>query len=341
MMSDHKFSRRDFMKVTGAGTAGFVLGGKVQGAAASEVSPAPTPPPMPERPLGKTGHNVRLFSLGGQATLEQEGTLDESVAIINRAIDLGVNYLDTAASYGGGISQKYFGEVMATRRNEVFLATKTHRRTREESLALLEQSLESLQTDHLDLWQLHNISRVEQLDQIFADDGAIHALLEAREQGIVKNLGITGHADPDVLIEGLNRFDFDTILMALNPADQYHRPFMDKLLPLANEKGIGIIAMKIPARGRMFQDGGLTSMKEALTWTFSQPISTVIVGCDNVAQLEENISAAADFQPLNSAQMAAIEAKVASYPMEASFFKTGAAGSNQDDGQEDDQQMDA
>lgn len=340
-MSESKFSRRDFMKVTGAGTAGFVLGGKAQDAAASELSGPAAPPPMPERPLGKTGHNVRLFSLGGQATIEKEGTRDESVAIINRAIDLGVNYLDTAASYGGGISQKYFGEVMATRRNEVFLATKTHRRTRDESLALLEESLKSLQTDHLDLWQLHNISRMEQLDQIFADDGAIHALLEAREQGIVKNLGITGHADPDVLIEGLNRFDFDTILMALNPADKYHRPFMDKLLPLANEKGMGVIAMKIPARSRIFREGGLTSMRESLNWTFSQPISTVIVGCDNVAQLEENISAAAEFKPLNSAQMAAIEEKVSGYPLEASFYKTGASGFNQPDGQEDDQQMDA
>jgi len=340
-MSDSKFSRRDFMKVTGAGTAGFVLGGKVPDAAASEVTPAGPPPPMPERALGKTGHNVRLFSLGGQATIEKEGTLDESLAIINRAIDLGVNYMDTAASYGRGISQKYYGEVLATRRDEVFLATKTHNRTRDGSLQLLEQSLESLQTDHLDLWQLHNVSRMEQLDQIFADDGAIHALLEAREQGIVKNLGITGHADPDVLIEGLNRFDFDTILLALNPADKFHRPFMDKLLPLANEKGMGVIAMKIPARGRIFKDGGLTSMKEALTWTFSQPISTVIVGCDDVAQLEENISAAAGFQPLNSAQMVAIEEKVAGYPLEASFYKTGASGFNEPDGQEDDQQMDA
>jgi aryl-alcohol dehydrogenase-like predicted oxidoreductase len=339
-MADNKFSRRDFMKVTGAGTAGFVLGGKVREVGAAEVGGLAAPPPMPERPLGRTGHNVRLFSLGGQATLEQPGTRDESVAIINRAIDLGVNYLDTAAAYGNGISQTYLGEVMATRRNEVFLATKTHNRTRDGSLQLLEQSLELLQTDHLDLWQLHNVSRVEQLDQIFADDGAIHALLQAKEQGIVKNLGITGHADPDVLLEGLSRFDFDTILMALNPADKYHRPFMDKLLPKANEKGMGVIAMKIPARGRIFQDGGLTSMREALTWTFSQPISTVIVGCDNVAQLEENIAAAAEFKPLNSAQMAAIEAKVAGYPMEASFFKTGAAGFNQPDGQEDDQQMD-
>jgi aryl-alcohol dehydrogenase-like predicted oxidoreductase len=336
-MSDAKFSRRDFMKVSGIGTAGFVLGEP----AACETPTSVTPPPMPERPLGKTGHNVRLFSLGGQATIEQPNTDAESEAIINRAIDLGVNYIDTAAAYGRGISQVYIGRVMATRRNEVFLATKTHRRSYDESMQLLEQSLESLQTDHLDLWQLHNLSRMEQLDQIFADDGAIHALEKARGDGTVRFLGFTGHNNPEVLMECMRRFDFDTVLMALNPADKYHRPFMDELLPEANRRQLGVIAMKIPARGRIFREGGLTSMAESLKWTFSQPISTVIVGCDNVEQLEENISVAASFQPLNSAQMVAIEEKVAEYPLEASFFKEGAAGFGRDDDAEDDQQMDA
>ena len=339
-MSDSKFSRRDFMKVSGAGTAGFVLGQRPE-AAAAEVRGSATPPPMPERPLGKTGHNVRLFSLGGQATIERPDTDAESEAIINRAIDLGVNYIDTAAAYGRGISQIYIGRVMATRRNEVFLATKTHRRSYDESMQLLDQSLESLQTDHLDLWQLHNLTTMEQLDQVFADDGAIHALEKARSDGTVRFLGLTGHANPDVLMEFMRRFDFDTILLALNPADKYHRPFMDELLPEANRRQMGVIAMKIPARGRIFRDGGLTSMEEALNWTMSQPISTVIVGCDTVAQLEENISVAANFQPLNSSQMVAIEAKVGDYPMEASFFKEGAAGFDQEDDAPDDQQMDA
>jgi aryl-alcohol dehydrogenase-like predicted oxidoreductase len=339
-MSDSKFSRRDFMKVSGAGTAGFVLGQRPE-ATAAEVRGSATPPPMPERPLGKTGHNVRLFSLGGQATIERPDTDAESEAIINRAIDLGVNYIDTAAAYGRGISQIYIGRVMATRRNEVFLATKTHRRSYDESMQLLDQSLESLQTDHLDLWQLHNLTTMEQLDQVFADDGAIHALEKARSDGTVRFLGLTGHANPDVLMEFMSRFDFDTILMALNPADKYHRPFMDELLPEANRRQMGVIAMKIPARGRIFRDGGLTSMEEALNWTMSQPISTVIVGCDTVAQLEENISVAANFQPLNSSQMVAIEAKVGDYPMEASFFKEGAAGFDQEDDAPDDQQMDA
>jgi aryl-alcohol dehydrogenase-like predicted oxidoreductase len=140
-------------------------------------------------------------------------------------------------------------------------------------------------------------------------------------------------------MEMLNRFEFDTILMALNPADKYHRPFMDELLPEANRRQMGIVAMKIPARGRMFQEGG-PSMREALLWTMSQPISTLIVGCDNVEQLEENVSVAQEFEQLNSAQMAAIEEKVSGYPLEASFFKAGAAGFNQEDGAPDDQQMD-
>ena len=170
---------------------------------------------MPERPLGKTGYKVRIFSLGGQATLEKPGTHDESIAIVNRAIDLGVNYIDTAAAYGrdrtvegkprwepNGISQTYIGEVMKTRRKEVFLASKTDDRTRDGSLRLLEQSLKLLKTDHLDLWQLHNVQRDEQLDQIFGKDGAIEALQKARDQKMVRFLGITGHFDPAGADEG-------------------------------------------------------------------------------------------------------------------------------------------
>jgi len=334
-MSDSNISRRDFVKVGAAGAAGMAIGGGCGTVDAS--SETQSPPPMPERPLGSTGHNVRLFSLGGQATIEQPGTEEESLAIINRAIDLGVNYIDTAAAYGRGISQTYIGKVMKDRRDEVFLATKTHNRTRDGSLALLEQSLELLQTDHLDLWQLHNITSTDQLDTIFGADGAIHAMTQAREQGIVKNLGITGHYDPDVLLDGINRFDFDTILMALNPSDPYLHPFMDTLLPAANEKGMGVIAMKLPARSRIFREGGITHIKQAMTWVLSQPVSTCIIGCDNVAQLEENVAVAANFQPLNSAQMKEIEALTESYAAEASFFKRDGAGFGR--GLADDQQM--
>jgi aryl-alcohol dehydrogenase-like predicted oxidoreductase len=316
-MTPPDLSRRDFVAMGAAGTAAAML--KTHSLAARPTTA------MPERTLGKTGYRVKLFSLGGQATLEQAGTRDESVAIINRAIDLGVNYIDTAAAYGRGISQTYIGEVMTTRRDEVFLATKTHNRTRDGSLELLEDSLTKLQTDHLDLWQLHNISQTEQLDQIFGKDGAIEALLQARDEGIVRYLGITGHADPDVLIDGLNRFDFDTILMALNVADRHVDSFIDKLLPMANEKGLGIIGMKIPARGRMFREGGVTSMHDAMCYVLTLPVSTVIVGCDTVAQLEENIAIAQDFQPLAKARMAELERLAEPYARDAAFFRKSGA----------------
>jgi len=312
-------SRRDFVKIGATGTAALFLGtGDGRGSEAV--------PPMPERPLGSTGHRVRLFSLGGQATLEKAGTREQSLAIIDRAIDLGVNYIDTAAAYGRGISQEYIGEVMATRRDEVFLATKTHDRTRDGSLRLLDQSLRLLQTDHLDLWQLHNVRTDEQLQMIFGAGGAIEALQRAREEGTVRFLGITGHFDPGPLGRALERFDFDTILMALNPADPHHLPFTQELLPLANRKGMGVIGMKIPARGRIFRDGGITSMKQAMTYVLTHPVSTVIVGCDTVEQLEENVSIAASFQPLDADEMTRLEGLTADYASEAAFFKRGGAG---------------
>jgi aryl-alcohol dehydrogenase-like predicted oxidoreductase len=320
-MADRKFTRRDFVKVGAGGAAAFALGCK---SAIGADGVAQTP--MPERPFGRTGYNVRLFSLGGQATLERSGTRDESIAIINRALDLGVNYIDTAAAYGRGISQTYIGEVMATRRNEVFLATKTHDRTRDGSLRLLEESLRLLQTDHLDLWQLHNVRTQEQLDTIFGNNGAIEALQQARDEGIVRFLGITGHYDPATLVSAINTFDFDTILLALNPADPHFLPFAEELLPLAVEKQMGIIAMKIPARGRMFREGGVTTMRDALSYVMTHPVSTTIVGCDNVDQLEENVSIAADFQPLSADEITRIEGLTASYAQDAAFFKKGGAG---------------
>ena len=320
-MSGSGIDRRDFLAASLTGTAAILL---QPDRAASHVQSHISS--MPERPLGSTGHRIRLFSLGGQATLEQPGRDEEAAAIINRALDLGVNYLDTAAAYGRGISQRNLGQVMKTRRREVFLASKTHDRTRDGSLRLLEQSLQLLQTDHLDLWQLHNVQRMEELDRIFGKDGAVEALQRARAEKLVRFVGITGHFDPAVLLEGIRRYDFDTILMALNPADRHFLPFQETLLPEANRRRMGVIAMKIPARSRIFREGGITSIKEPLQYVLSLPVSTVIVGCDNVQQLEENVAIATAFQPLSPAELARIEARVASYASEAAFFKRTGAG---------------
>ncbi|MCR4417847.1 MAG: aldo/keto reductase [Ignavibacteria bacterium] len=313
-----KFSRRNFIKVTiaAAGTYFLTKSGKL----IPELAAKDTK--MPKRVLGKTGYQVGIFSLGGQATLEQAGTEKESIKIINRAIDLGVNYIDTAAAYGQGISETYIGKVMKDRRNEVFLATKTHNRSYDGSMQLLEKSLKQLQTDRIDLWQLHNVRTEDDLKKIFASDGAIKALEEARRSGVVRYLGITGHYDPWVLKKGIDEYDFDCILMALNAADRHNKSFIDNLLPFAVQKNLGIIGMKIPARGRIFREGGITSMKQAMEYVLTLPVSTIIVGISTLNELEENIRIAKNFKPLSEKQMRELEELTKPYFDEAAWFKS-------------------
>lgn len=293
---------------------------------------------MPTRSFGKTGYKVGVLSLGGQATLEMVGTEEESEKIINRAIDLGINYIDTAAAYGNGISQVNIGRVMKTRRNEVWLSTKTTDFTYDGAMRLLEQSLKSLQTDHLDTWQLHNIQRQDQVDQIFAANGAIKALEKAKAEGMTRHLGITGHFEPMVLLNAIKRYPFDQILMALNAADIHYLSFKNYLLPEAQKMGIAIVGMKVTTRGRMLSTWtpppikeqpermatlkpGTVTIKEALTYNMSLPVSTTIIGVDNVKQIEENVQIASEFSPLSDADMKEIEFKTLPIVRQGLYFR--------------------
>ena len=334
--------RRDVLKLGTAAAAGFVAS-SVMGEARSSMPGLPhnpkTPEAMPTRNLGRTGFQVGIFSLGGQAAIEQPDNFEVAVPLIERALDLGVNYVDTSARYGGveeRWSERYFGEALKGRRREVYLATKTHDRTRDGSKKLLERSLELLATDHIDLWQVHNLSRMEQVEEIFAPGGAVEALAAARDQGIVRHIGVSGHADPEVLLAAISRFDFDTVLMALNAADPHHLSFKEKLLPLAVEKEMGIIGMKIPARGLILSSWkapddpasryagtvpGTLGMREAMRYVLSLPVSTVIVGCDSIAQLEENVEIARSFTPMSDAQLAELERRAEPVHKQALFFR--------------------
>lgn len=320
MSTNDKISRRNFVRTVIGGTAIASIATKL-GPFTSFAIDQKQRKEMAFRPLGKTGHNVRLFSLGGQATLEKSGTHDESIAIINRAIDLGVNYIDTAAGYGRGVSEQYIGEIMKTRRKEVYLASKTHDRSYDGSMRLLEQSLKNLQTDHLDCWQLHRVGTQNDLDKIFADDGAIKALEKARDEKIVRFLGITGHTDPFILKKGIEDYPFDTILLTINAADRHQKSFIDNLLPTAAEKNLGIIAMKIPARGRIFKEGGVSRMEQAMRYVLTFPVSTVIVGISKMEELEENIEIARHFKPYSESELTQIEELTKPYYSEASWFK--------------------
>ena len=262
-----------------------------------------------------------LFSLGGEATVELASKPDEAEAIINRAIDLGVNYIDTAPAYGSGGSETNIGRVMAYRRDEVFLATKTADRTYDGTMRLLEQSLNRLQTDHLDLYQLHNVRLDRDVEQALGPGGAVQAMEQMKEQGVIKNIGITGHRDPTVLLTAIREYRFDCVLMALNAADPHYNSFRNILLPEAVERDMGIIAMKVTARGRIFDDGCLTSMGQDLTYVLSLPVSTTIVGISTLEELEEDVAIARRFEALSTEEMQSIEQLTASNHEAGNFFK--------------------
>lgn len=348
--------RREFIKVGGAAVAALLtqaaLPQAAQAADAGSKAPsaaAPTNPltasAMPTRNLGKTGYKVGIFSLGGQAALEVGHNDAVAVPIVERALDLGVNYLDTSSIYGGPDrwSERYIGQVMKRRRSEAFLASKTKERTRDGSLRMLEESLKLLQTDHLDLWQLHDMGTLKDVEEVFAPGGAMEALQQAHDQKIVRYLGVTGHHRPDALMELIRRFPFDTVLLALNAADKHHYSFSDDLLPMAVEKQMGIIGMKVPARGRLLSSWtppsmqqqqhsweatgafaktpGTLTMREAMYYTLSLPVSTVIIGCNTVAQLEENVQLAHEFTPYSDQQLAALVKKAEPVSEQALFFR--------------------
>lgn len=340
--------RRAFLKSGGAIAAGLLAQNTLPANAEKTLPPMPANPrtlaAMPTRNLGKTGYKVGIFSLGGQAAIERANNFDVAVPIIERALDLGVNYIDTSSIYGGPErwSEQYVGHVMKTRRDEAFLATKTKERTRDGSLRMIEKSLQLLQTDHVDLWQLHDVGLPEDVNAIFAKGGAMEALVEMQQQKVVRYLGVTGHYRPDALIDAINRHPFDCILMAMNAADTHIHSFTDQLLPLAVEKQMGIIGMKVPSRGRLLSNWtppsldqqrhswegsaiatrpGVMTMRDAMHFTLTHPVSTVIIGCDTIAQLEENVHIAREFTPLSHTQMAALNQLAAPVAEQSLFFR--------------------
>jgi predicted aldo/keto reductase-like oxidoreductase len=251
--------------------------------------------------------------------LRTTGRGKEAAAVIHRALDLGVNYCDTAPAYAA--SQDYYGAALGERRKEIFLASKTSDRTRDGSLRLLDRSLQRLRTDQIDLWQLHDLREAEELETIFGPGGALEALLQAREEGRVRHLGLTGHHDPRILLEALRRFEFDTILVALNAADTHHSSFARTVLPAAAARGMGVIAMKVYAAGTLLGPGRLAP-GEAFSYALSLPgVSHAIIGCSTPAEVEENARLAQAFRPLPDPAMQALETRTQARAEEFTYYK--------------------
>jgi aryl-alcohol dehydrogenase-like predicted oxidoreductase len=258
---------------------------------------------LPQRVLGRIGRPVSILGLGGGGLLSRTHDERAAVELVNHAIDAGVNYLDTAPTYGP--SEEHIGKVMRHRRDEVFLATKVYPRIGDEAHRTIENSLRRLQTDRIDLIQVHDMATREEIDRMMSPDGSLAAMIEAREQGIVRWIGVTGHKDPDALIYAIERFDFDTVLMPVNIADRHYLSFVDGVLPPALERNMGVIAMKVFCAGGVFESLDVTPA-EALRYALSFPVATAIVGVDDLRQLDENLRTARDFRPMDEDERQAV-----------------------------------
>ena len=250
---------------------------------------------METRPFGSTGEHFPILSFGAQRIVDEHNCNEEqALAILNTAIDRGIRYFDTAWIYSYGQSEERVGKVAKHRRQEMWVATKAWDRTRDGALRQLEESLTRLQTDYVDEWRLHNVWSREELDKCFASGGAIHAMTQAREQGLVRYVSISGHTDPQVQIEALERFPFDSVLIAASVLDHFIYSFAEEFLPVANAKGVATIAMKV------FGLGILDHVYDrALRYTLGLPVSTTIVGCSTMEELEKDLDIAQNFVPLS------------------------------------------
>lgn len=341
-------TRRDFLK-TGAALAGTAAGltlAQAIQAQTSQTDIAPTPmaampptPPsikrgdMPYRALGRTGEQVSLVGMGGFHIGSPDSDA-EGIKLIHAGVDQGINFLDNCWDYHNGNSEVRMGKALAQGgyRQKVFLMTKIDGRTKDSAASQLDQSLTRLQTDHVDLIQFHEILRMEDPDRIFAKGGALEAVVAAKQAGKVRFIGFTGHKDPLVhrrMLEVADHhgFHFDTVQMPVNVMDAHFRSFTHQVLPLAAQKGIGVLAMKTFGDhfilDRVLTDK-LATPTEMLHYSMTLPVSVVITGIDRMEILDQALDAARTFTPMPPARMAALlgRTQVAALEGSTELFKT-------------------
>jgi len=310
-MPRDRISRRRFLRdsaVTGVGlaaTASFVF--------ADER-------PMPMRAFGSTGLKVSLAGLGcypiGSGGVKEK----DAIAVVRRAHELGINYFDTAESYGKGRSEERVGKALKGIRDKVIIATKTLARDKKGALAQLEGSLKRLGTDRVDVWQIHALAKTGDTDRILARGGALEAAIEAQKAGKVRFVGITGHADPDVFVDAMKRHAFDTLLIPLNCIDPHHRSFETHALPVARKRKIGVVAMKVFCSGRL-PAKKIVDAESCLRYTYGLAIDTCIVGCDTIKQVEVAAHIARNLKQMAEKERAALRKKTEPHSPDLEWYK--------------------
>jgi uncharacterized protein len=305
MTDPFEWDRRKFIKSAAAvSTAPFVSVGSIA-QQRSNVSQRDLSGVVPRKPLGRTGLQVSAMGLGGYHLGSAE-TDQEANEIVAKAIDHGVNFFDNAWEYHDGLSEERLGKALKGKRDQAIVMTKvcTHGREKKIAMRMLEESLRRLQTDHLDVWQIHEVVYENDPELIFAQNGAAEALLAAKQQGKVRFIGFTGHKDPEIHLKMLSHdFPFDTIQMPLNCCDATFRSFETQVLPEANRRGMAALGMKsLGGSGELVKFGTITA-EQGLRYAMSLPVATTISGIDSMQVLDQNLRVAANFQPLVAAEM--------------------------------------
>jgi uncharacterized protein len=266
----------------------------------------PQHPEMLYRELGTTGEIVSAIGMGGFHIGKPSQTTEDSIKLIRSGIDAGITFLDNCWDYNEGISEVRMGKALKDGyRNKVFLMTKLDGRTAESYEKQLTQSLERLDVGMVDLVQFHEILRMEDADRIFGKGGAMEAALRAREAGKIRYIGFTGHKDPAVHLRMFevadkNKFHFDTVQMPVNVMDAHFRSFTREVIPVANDHGTGVLAMKTFG-DKYILESGVVDPVEALHWGLSQKISVLIAGIDKPEILEQALRAVHTYKPLSDA----------------------------------------
>jgi len=302
-------NRRDFLQATAATAAAL----SISPGAASAQPPPVNSGGIPLRPLGKTGQAVSLLGLGGHTSTNPKSLSEkDSLRLIQRAVDEGITFLDNCWDYHDGEAEIRMGKALAEggRRDKVFLMTKVCGRTEKEALSNLDQSLTRLKTDHLDLWQFHEIVYDNDPDWIFASDGAIGAATKALQQGKVRFVGFTGHKDPIIHLKMLGKpYDWASVQMPLNVMDVHYRSFQKFVLPELLKRNIGVIAMKsLGGNGSIVSKAGIP-IADALRYVLSLPISTLVSGIGSEQVLDQNLKITREFKPMTPEEIVAIEMK--------------------------------
>ena len=302
--NEPELSRRKFLQ--GAAIMGASPLIPSRALSASDAVPPQGPEGVvPKKSLGRTGVQVSALGLGGYH-LGSVSSDQSAIEIVAKALDHGIDFFDNAWEYHDGLSEERLGRALKGKRQNAFLMTKvcTHGRDKKVAMRMLEESLRRLQTDHLDLWQIHEVIYENDPELVFAPGGAAEALLDAKKQGKVRFVGFTGHKDPEIHLRMLDHdFPFDTVQMPLNCFDATFRSFEARVLPEATRRGIPVLGMKsLGGSGEMVRHGGITA-QQGLRYAMSLPVATTISGIDSMEVLDQNLAVATNFQPFTAAEL--------------------------------------